>query len=111
MRDLFRPGSEGVNEPGADCVWKVGYAGSGSYYGSGANEGYTERNDSGCGYGEGSGTGAEVCAIMCQRQGKTVMEIWSLKPKLERVDRKEEESSLDMVERERAEADESVFEC
>ncbi|KAF9068378.1 WD40-repeat-containing domain protein [Rhodocollybia butyracea] len=39
-----------LSEP-SDCVWKVAY-----------------------------GPGAEVCAIVCRRQGKTIMEIWSLKP-------------------------------
>ncbi|KAJ3735082.1 WD40 repeat-like protein [Lentinula guzmanii] len=39
------------------------------------------------------GPGAEGCVIMCRRQGKTIMEFWSLKPREGRVD----------VERDRAE--------
>lgn len=29
------------------------------------------------------GPGAEVCVIMCKRQGRTIMEFWSLKPREE----------------------------
>ncbi|KAJ3743700.1 WD40-repeat-containing domain protein [Lentinula detonsa] len=32
------------------------------------------------------GPGAEGCVIMCRRQGKTIMEFWSLKPREGRVD-------------------------
>lgn len=55
-----------------ECVWKVGFA-------------YSSPSARGSG-------GAEVCAIMCRRQGKTVMEIWSLKPReeAERVNETEE---------------------
>ncbi|KIK50354.1 hypothetical protein GYMLUDRAFT_65319 [Collybiopsis luxurians FD-317 M1] len=85
VRDLSEP---------SDCVWKVGYGTGGAGFGS-----YGGRR---CG---------EVLAIMCRRQGKTVMEIWSLKPREgEEAGRDGEESGSREEERE-GEGESGILDC
>ncbi|KAH9479097.1 WD repeat-containing protein pop1 [Psilocybe cubensis] len=79
-------GSGGRSASGIGSHLSTGGNGSNGDNGGRGNRGAAQ-NDTVWKAGAGGGTGAETCAIMCRRGTKTVVEIWGMGVKAERVAR------------------------